>query len=177
MTASIEIWEDTGPLVSGHGTTRTQVTNMNWKNSGTVEAVYNLAPLRRPDDSTGWTESYTKYLYFKIYGTWNKLKNFKVSIDAIPGTNTQLYGKMTSEYLTPSSALDGRLILINNAITFYPLLGTGGPEQATTFLGSVDSGEYYTQYLATQLRVINSVSSDVGNTADVKITLTFNEYE
>lgn len=177
MTATIEIWEDTGVLISGHGTTRTQVTNNNWKNSGLVTAAYYLAPLRRPDDSTGWTLSYTKYLYFKIYGTWNKIKNCKISLSAVPGKNTQLYGRMTSTYKTPSADLDGDMMLIDAPVIFYPFVGVTGPEATSSFSGSLTSGTYYTQYLATQLRVINSSATDVGNTADLNITFTFNEYE
>jgi len=177
MTATIEIWEDTGVVTSLHGTTRTQVTNCNWKNSGTVSTAYYMYPLRRPEDDTGWTQSYTKFLYFKIAGTFTKIKNLKISLDAVPALNTQLYGRMTNTYAAPSAALDGHLILINTAATYYPMVDTTGPETATTVPIQLTSGTYYTQYLVTQLRVINSTATDVGNTADLKITFTFNEYE
>ena len=177
MPSTIEIWEDTGAVVSLHGTTRGQVTNCNWKNSSTLTTAYYMYPLRRPEDDTGWTHSYTKYLYFKISGTFSKIKNLKISLDAVPGLNTQLYGRMSHQYAVPSTGTDGKLILINAAATFYPLVGTTGPETATTFPVELTTGTYYTQYLITQLRVINSTATDVGNTADLKITFTYNEYE
>ena len=183
MAATIEIWEDTGGVVSLHGATRAQVTNNNWKNSGAYNAAYYIQPLRRPDDDTGWTCSYTKYLYFKIYGTFTQIKNLQISISAVPAMNTQLYGKLTNTYAEPTSALAGDLTFMGSAdipapaLQFFPLVSTTGPESATTFPIALTSGTYYTQYFKTQLRVINSTMDDVGNTAAMQITFSFNEYE
>lgn len=171
----IEIYEDTGSVTSSHGSIRTIVTNYNWKSSGDITIPYYLAPLHRPADNTELTCSYTKYLYFKISGTFTKAKNFKIILSAVPGLNTQLFGALTNTYTVPDNSLNGNLQYISSPITLYPRIG-GDPSTASTVDAVVSTGTYYTEYLATQLRVNNSNDYDIGNTADLTIQLLLSEY-
>jgi len=73
MALFVTVWEDSGPVVSSKGTTRTQVTNIGWKSSGLDESnhyVYN--PIIRPEEGSDipFTYSYKKYNFMKIAGTY-----------------------------------------------------------------------------------------------------------
>lgn len=179
MACTIQIYEDSGAVLSGKGTTRELVTNCNWKATASMTPYnYYLFPLRRPVNPEIEYESYTKYLFFKVSGTYTTLKNFKIHLSAVPGLASKLYYKMGSVYQAPSNVYDPGLMYLDSAKTLFPNLSTVGPEGAVSRpLKMENNTTFYTGYLVTQLRVHQSDYFNVGNTNPVEIKLTFDEFE
>ena len=69
---TVEVWEDSGAVSSGHGTTRAEVDNLGFKDSP-LDETFTFAdyPIRRPINTELFTVSYKKYYYFKFYGTYS----------------------------------------------------------------------------------------------------------
>jgi hypothetical protein len=180
MAVTIEMMEDTGAVLSGHGTTRSLVTNLNWKNSG-VQLSYNyhLYPLRRPEEPEILTCSFTKYFYFKLSGTYTTLKNPRIHISGEPTMNTKLFYKMSNTYAEPSTDYDGDMMPVNGAMELIPNMNITGPENAPSshLLKMENNTTYYTPYFVTQLRVKPGLWDNVGNTAKINVKLTFDEFE
>lgn len=173
----VRIWEDNGPVISGRGTTTTEITNFNWKNHASTSELYWHYPIRRPEDSSDGVFSYSKYIFFELYGTASLLKNVKMNLSAVPGMNTRLYYKFTNVYAAPVKTMLGDLTYLDGPIQWWPNLGSA-PNTATTRPKSLSGNiSVFTQYLTTQLFVINSSYNDVGNTAQIELSLSYNEHE
>lgn len=72
MTIDISIYEDSGPEVSGGGTTRSEVDNIGWKLDSQNEnaSSYPDHTIRHPDVDGDINASYVKYHHFKIFGPY-----------------------------------------------------------------------------------------------------------
>lgn len=182
MTITLQVFEETGAVLSGRGTTLTEITNFNWKRSGDVTHAYYFYPLRRPYVPSHQTLSYKKYIFFKLSGTYTNLKNIELNVSiksAAQAENTRLYYKWTHIYTEPDNSYDGSMIYMDgDALHSYPLLSSSGPNYATTRAKCYGPNTtLYTQYLVTQMRVNKSDWDDIGNTAQLTFSLTAHEFE
>ena len=155
MALTIEIFEDSGALTLGHGTTRIITDNIGWKSSGLDETNHFVFyPLRRPD--SGFTYSFIKYNYFKISGTYAKASRPRIIVtypEPNTGVGAKVYYKLTNTYAVPTNAFDGSLMYLPDG-RLYPRMSTVGPEAATTYSQYLTGNTtYYTEYFVTQLFV------------------------
>lgn len=193
MAITLQVMEDSGPVLSGHGTIRQVVNNIGHKSSGLDETtLFADYPIIRPspgsyneDQNAGL--SYHKYTYFKISGTYPAGAQVRVELDGdLTGVGggigiaskvrllykwTNAYQEPTDELLSGSTALNGQSIHI-------PMLSTVGPEDADTLPSKLEGDtEYYTAYLVTQIMVDPSDLEDWGNIDLLTVKLTLHEYE
>lgn len=179
MTIAIDLYEDSGAVLSAHGTTRIAVDNIGWKSSGLDETnSFAYYPLRRPTD-VPFTYSFKKYNYFRISGTHAAATRPVIIIQggSMAG-DFRLYYKLSNTYQVPTNAFEGDLIYVNsNTLMLYPKLSTVGPEHTgAAHVQYLTSGTtYYTQYLVTQLFV--GASGSYQNLPDLKIGLYLQEFE
>lgn len=196
MSPVLQFFQETGPLTSGRGTAVTEVDNWNMKSSDSLTALYyphdgsTSAPLTRPTLAGDLTLSYKIYTFFKISGTYTKIKNlkFKISVDSeSQAAGAMLYHKLTNIYQTPNNAWDGQMVPVYTGTAFangstelvlWPNWSTTGPHVATSralFYGPNQT--LYSNYLVTQLYIKNSTAmTDVGNTAEFKLRMEFIEF-
>lgn len=184
MAATFNWCEDNGTATGtpSHGTTRSGFgsdtnypTDVNWKNAddNTVNGgtAYSAAPI------TYGNNSYTKYQYGHISGTFNQISAGLFAHTATAfGTGLTLKGAVTSTYTTPATTTNAALTTdMTSAISIGSGLAvdfsTTGPEAAAP--SSTLSAPGYTQYLATQLQTTTSAAA--GDTAQVTLTLQYNE--
>ena len=185
MTITLQCYEETGPAVSGRGTTLTEITNFNWKRSGDVTHAYYFYPLRRPFVPSHQTLSFKKYIFFKISGTYTNLKNMQLTCsikEAAQADKTKLYYKWTNVYVAPDDEYDGNMIYLGDengcALSWWPLISSSGPDTATSrSMCYGPNTTLYTGYFVTQMRVNKSDWNDIGNTAQLKFALTLHEFE
>lgn len=186
---TVELYEDSGALAAGRGTTRIAVENIGWKSSGLDESnSYIYHPITRSTTDVVW--SYTKYNFMKISGTYAAGARPRIKISGnVAGaplkdykgtTKVKLYYKLTNEYETPSNSMDGSLIYVPpGGITVYPKLSTTGPEDAAAAYVHHLAGNttYFSQYLVTQLLVEPGTVLEYGNLGELVVELLVDEYE
>ena len=181
--AATFVWdEDTGATTGSpaKGTTRTgNVTDVNWKNSGTQGTAYTAAPI------TAGNNSYEKWQFGHFSGTYNQILNglFAHTAGAL-GTGLTLKGPPACTgdgdrllYTTPSTTANSNLstnmtsvIAIGSGVAVC--FGATGPE-ATGKATSTTANPAYTNYLTTQLQTTGSAAA--GDTATVTLTLQYDE--
>jgi hypothetical protein len=196
MAPVLQFFQDSGTLTSGRGAVTTEVDNWNMKDSNGLTTLYyphdaaTCAPLIRPTLAGDLKLSYKIYTFFKISGTYTKIKNLKLKIsidDAAQASGGMLYYKLTNVYQTPDNAWDGQMLpaytgsaFANGAsdLVLWPNWSAVGPDSATSrnmFYGP--DATLYSAYLVTQLYIQNStLNSDVGNTAEFKLRMEFIEF-
>jgi hypothetical protein len=184
------MYRDEGPVVGGRGTPRV-VTNFNMKNSADYATAYfptqesASAPLVRKINSPGdETLSYKVYTFFKLEGTYNVIKNFKIKLSVVSpkqASKAKLYYKMTNVYEVPDNSYDGDMMLAADGDSIivpviYPNISTIGPHEATSpqLEAYSNVSPLYTAYIVTQIRVGND--STVGNTSEYKLRFECKEY-
>lgn len=193
MSITVSLYEDSGPTVDGHGTTRILVDNIGWKSSSSDETnEYAYNPIIRPEGVVPYTYSYKKYNYLEFHGTYVAGSRVRIKIsgnitgappDDAAGTNKiRLFYKLTNTYEQPSNAFDGSLIYLPPGETkiLYPTLSTTGPEVVGTYPQYLTADTtYYSQYLVTQLFVENDNGSmtSFGNIGELNIECYLDEYE
>lgn len=158
MAIIIDQYQDSGPLLSGRGTTTTLINNVGWMNSGAAEGLtYADYPLIRPTIEP-FTRSFTYYTFFKLSGTYVKGSRVRVKIAGLP-SDIRIYNRLTDTYITPSSDHGGDLdylVLIPtvNSVTLYPRLSTVGPNTGLSYPQYLSANTtYYTEYIKTQVYV------------------------
>jgi hypothetical protein len=189
MTIEVELYEDTGAVLSGHGTTRIAVDNIGWKDSPLDETnSFVYYPINR--DTTNFGYSHAKYNYMKISGTYAAGSRPRIQISGsvigappsgYTGTNAvRLYYKLTNVYSTQDPNMDGTLIYLppGTTHTLYPAMSTVGPEAATTYPKHLTGNTtYYSQYIVTQLYVEPGAASKIGNIGEIVLKFYMDEYE
>lgn len=190
MTITVELFQDTGAVTSGHGTTRLSVNNVGWKDSPLDETnTYVFYPLVRPE-LTPFGYSYKIHTYMKISGTYPLASRprFRISGSVIgarpPGYegegNSRLFCKLTNTYSAPSKSFDGSLIYVEpgQELTLYPRMSTTGPEAATSYVKYLSANTtYYSEYLVTQLFVEQGMDIEIGNIGQLQLSVFVDEYE
>jgi hypothetical protein len=196
MAPVLQFFQDSGALTLGRGAVTTEVDNWNMKSSDSLTALYYPhdaalnAPLIRPGLAGDLTLSYKVYTFFKISGTYTKIKNLrlKLSVDsATQAAGGMLYYKLTNSYATPDAAWDGQMVPAytgsawangSSELVLYPNWSTTGPNNATS--RSIVYGPdqtLYSEYLVTQLYIQHSTGHDtLGNTAEFKLRMEFIEF-
>lgn len=191
MAFTLETFNEYGPVVSGRGTVASTL-DFNMKASADPAVLYYPhdaaanAPLIRPIAAGELVFSYKVYTFFKISGTYGKIKNLKLKLqidDAAQATKAMLFYKLTSTYAAPDNAFDG---FMNCAYTgsgwanggtelvLRPMWSTTSPITATTRnIVYGPNQTLYSQYLVTQLYV--APGAETGNSAEFKARLEFDE--
>ena len=190
MAITLEIWEDSGPVLSSHGTTRQAVNNVGWKDSSLDETYgYYDYPLVRPQSPITETLSYHKYNYLKISGTYPKATRVRLQlIGDVAGagvptyTSTdkvKLYYKLTNTYSLPTNALLSSTTLhLGTTVILQPNLSLTGPEAASSRIFLLNTNTtYYTNYLVTQLWVDPGLWDEYGNIGAFSLRFLLDEYE
>lgn len=175
MALTVELWEDTGAVSSGHGTLQQEVNNIGWKNSS-LDETYPFAdyPVTRPLSGYVHTTSFKKYNYFKIYGTYDDAHDLEIRFNGTPvgsgngsgsASKVRIYYKWSSTYAVPNTTLlSGTFYDPSNPIILKPLLSTTGPNGTAVWTPTLAANTtYYTPYLITQLFVEPSEWNDFGN--------------
>ena len=178
MSINIQVFEEYGtPDVNGRGTV-VEAAHFCMSSSSNVELSYWLAPLRRPNVSYLQANTYTKYLFFKISGTYGLVKNWKVKIEKGSGQadEVQIFTGFTNTYAEPSNDMDGGLVYLPGERTWYPNFGES-PILSTSRPIYLNNQTGYSQYLKTQVRANYSEWTDVGNTPKLTLTFSLNEFE
>lgn len=182
MSINIQVFEETGAPVNGRGTV-TEIDNFNWKNTSDVSQPYFSYPLRRPLKAPDQTNSFKRFIFFKISGTYSYIKNVKIIAEIGAGkqaTKTQLFYKFSSNYVEPTADFDGEMINADNlskSIVWHPNLGDS-PILATSrpiIIGP--NATVYSEYFVSQIRVNKGEWNDVGNTDEFKFKLSLQEFE
>ena len=203
MSINIQVFEEYGPAVNGRGSV-VEAANFNWKSTSDIAGEYYIYPLRRPLLDRDQTFSYKRYFFFKISGTYTYLKNVKLNVTI--GDNArqasgsvakgkyaksdteirnQWFYKFTNTYETPDNLYDGKMIYAYNQekslqreLDWMPNLSTTSPLNATSRpIVLTGNNDYYTQYFVTQMRVLEDAWDNVGNTDELKFTISLNEFE
>lgn len=207
MAITLDIWEDSGAVVDGHGTTRVSVNNIGWKASTFPESVfYELYPLYRPQEDQGELHytSYHKYNYLKISGTYPNATRvrarFEGLVNGTPGGDPQIpppgqeeeeewtptywgadklrvYYRTTNIYAEPTRDLLSGTYLVPGDLIWFNL-STVGPELATSPVILLNTDTtYWTNYLVTQLYVEPGSWLDYGNIGMLQLSFRLDEYE
>lgn len=193
MSFTFNIYNESGTAVSGHGTV-VETLDFNMLKSGDRSLLYYPhdaaanAPLVRPTALGDLNLSYKVYTYFKISGTYTKIKNLKLKIqvsNAAQATKAMLYYKLTNTYATPDASFDGSMLPVYDGAAFTngdselvltPNWSTSGPSSATSRQLTYGPNQtLYSQYLVTQLYAANSAAT--GNTAEFKARIEFIEFQ
>lgn len=188
MSVNIDLYEDTGAVLSGRGTVITLADNWNMKASADPAYVYyptdetTAAPLiRLVNVPGGQVLSYKKYLSFKIDGTYTKIKNLRLKFSAVAGNtdSAQLWYKLSNTYQVPDATFDGDMRCASTSSTIidadiWPNIGAS-PQTATTRQVIYGPNQtLWTQFIVVQMRV----NSDcvIGNSAEFTLRLECSEY-
>ncbi len=193
MSFNIQVYNESGAISSVRGTTIAETLDFNMKNSADPAILYYphdaaaCAPLVRPEFDGEVVLSYKVYTFFKISGTYTKIKNLKLKIklgEAAQATKAMLFYKLTDTYAAPTNAFDGTMIpgytgsaFCNgqSEIVLYPNWSTSGPNTATSRAISYGPNQtIYSQYLVTQLYVAKSAQT--GNSAEFMARIEFDEF-
>ena len=200
MPLVIEAYEDwgapvvvAGPPSTTAGTTRTKITNANLKTFVNPAQHYYLNDVPRPVAGITGSEqhicSFTRWISFKITGTFVKIKNVRIEIPSgFASDNWRVNYGLRSTYVQPagitnqfsksSGAYDGTLNSLTESVTLYPLLSTVGPEAASSIPDwHGPNATVWTQYLVLQFMAHPSTFSDVDNFGTDTITLVVDELE
>lgn len=197
MAIIIEAYEDWGPAVAGptagttKGTNRTKITNANLKTISDPAQNYYLNDVPRPIDdllNINGICSFTRWISFKISGSYTHFKNLKITIPAgFAADNWRVNYALRSTYSAPtgvtnefnktSGAFDGTLTSITSEIVLYPNLSKVGPEDANSFVDLATVSEFWTQYLVLQFVGHPSTYDDADNFGTESITVTVEELE
>lgn len=182
MPATFEWDEDTGAATGSpaKGTTTTHnVTDVNWKASGTQGTAYSAAPI------VAGTHSFEKWQFGHFSGTYNQILNgLFAHTSGTLGTGLSLYGPPACSgdgnrllYTTPSQVANTNLT--NNMTTAIAIgsgvavaFGATGPH-ATGKAASTTANPAYTNYLTTQLQTTGSAAA--GDTSSCVLTLQYDE--
>lgn len=190
MSVNIDLYEDYGPASNGRGTSTSKILDWNLKSSDDHSSVYyptnapgiNSAPLSNSYSPGELVWSYKRYLFFKIEGTYSKLKNFKLTFSLASANQAyaNLYVKMTNVYAPPSNSFNdpGILVASNSTIVvsqLIPNLSSVGPNLATSRSNAYTGNQtLFTNYIVVQMAV--PANSPIGNTPSYKIKLTANNH-
>lgn len=195
MSVNVQIFEETGAIAGGRGSVVTEITNLNWKKTSDPTAVYYLNPVRRPTYHTDETFSYQRYIFFKVSGTYQYLKNFRILVTptAAPQADLcQLFYKMTDTYAVPTNTFDGSMLFgieDDGTLQLNPMISTNSPNLAVSRPKIMGPNQtFYTNYLVTQMRVkygkVIETSTDartneqnVGNTMGLNVQFICDEFE
>lgn len=180
MAATHAFKEDNGTLASGRGTTTAvTVTNVNWKNIDDTTTAYSSSPI------TAGNNSFTKYQYSDLSGTFNSVGTMLFSANVVNttgaagsalATGLTLKGVVTATYATPSASTNAALTTsytaggpaVGSGATV--LLGTTGPNNAAS--ASI-SAAGQSQYFPTQLQTSSAASA--GDISTIYIAVQYNE--
>ena len=191
MAITLEMWENygtpSGAYGAGAGIFLTD--NVGWKDSPLDETYeYSHYPINRAHSDDLFSTSYTKYHYFRMYGTYTEIEDWVVNIEgSLRGAGNQsgivdnvtLIYKWSDTYAEPTKdLLNGIPTALSDKITI-PVLRASVISPAGPMVGVDDFAAntvYHTPYLITQLVTFRSDWKDYGNLpADLKINSTLTE--
>lgn len=160
MAIKIELFEDTGPVVSGRGTPH-QTWEFDVGSIATTDDFASRGNLARPTSSGSYTYSYERYIYARITcdstDDYKKIKDVKWYIENTLTSTTfaSLLYKHTNTYAAPTNALgSGKSIMSAGGgdVLFSANTSTTAPNNASSFVSTTDGETFYTDYLVLQVR-------------------------
>ena len=157
----------------------TTPTDCNWKNIDDSTTAYTTVPV------VAGTNSYTKYQFGILSGTWNQILNGKWAHTAGALSSMTLIGAPSGAsqltFAQPAIATAAASLTVD--MTATTAIGSGtvvyfgptSPNQAAKTASVLVGGgnPVYTNYLATQLQVAGGASA--GDTASITVTLSYDE--
>ena len=192
MSFVLQIYNEAGAVTLGRGSVIAETLDFNMKKSADPAVLYyphdaaSNAPIIRPTLAGELNLSYKVYTFFKLSGTYSKIKNLKIRLsvgDASEASKGMLFYKLTSTYTAPDDAFDGSMLpgwtgsawsSGESSLILRPFWSNTSPITATTRQVSYGPNEtLYSQYLVTQLYV--APGPNTGNTAEFKARLEFDE--
>lgn len=194
MSIDVEIYQDSGPLLNGRGTTTSLINNIGWKTSASGELVgsYTQDTIVRPQTSDiPFTHCYDYYTFFKISGIYVKASRPRIAITgSIVGspptgyvgnpTGVRLFYRLAESYGTPTNTHDGDLVYYNNNnMVLYPKLSLTSPVSGLTRPQYLNANTtYYTQFLHTKVYVeYGTMAAGWGNIGELEIECRVDDYE
>jgi hypothetical protein len=173
MSTQFTWFEDNGAAAGTplSGATRTEATQCNWKNTDDVSTAYSSSVI------TAGNNSYTKYQFGGISGTFNQVSDGKWNhVSGVLGAGLTLKGLVTSTYATPATTTNALLVsdlshtgaVSTGYAVLFSTTGPGGTSGTST-----TTSPSWTQYLATQL--ITSSATSPGNIETVYLQLSYLE--
>ena len=192
MPMLIEAYEDWGPATGSpaRGTNRTLITNCNLKSISDPEQNYFLYDVNRP--KPGWltglhTVSVTRYISFKVSGTYNTSANARIIIPkGFASDNWRVMYKLTNTYVQPATTtndfgntqgvLDGSMQTLTDDVMLFTRRGSS-PETATSTSTWTSNGTFFTPYLVLQFMCHQSDFDDVDNFGTEEIKFLIDERE
>lgn len=177
MGVAISMYEDYGaPLgTPAKGTNRVVVPDLNLKTTRDPLTHYYHQDLQRPvhDISAGFpihSVSFTRHISFKLYGTYHKIRNIRITLKQPSLENILKEGnlsasdfmfKLTNVYEDtanvnnifghPNGVFDGSMTPLVGTEIIYPRTSTLGPEHAASRpVSHNDSEDVWTEYLVLQ---------------------------
>ena len=193
MAITLELYEDTGPLLAGRGTTTTLADSIGWKDDGSDETnAYVFYPLKRPISPVTETYSYTKYNFIKVSGTYPRATRLRFTLGgnytgAAPSGyvdcsgKVKIYYKITNVYNPPANTAPSGMVYLPPGVIvdIIPYISLIGPNDATSLLplDLLTNTNYWTGYLVTQLVVEPGAWDEYGNIGVCNFTCYLDEYE
>ena len=181
------IYRESGAPVAGRGTV-VEADDFNMKASADPAVLYYPhdaaanAPLVRPLFAGDVVTSYKVYTFFKVSGTYTKLKNLKLRLtleSPQQASKAMLFYRLTNIYANQTNAFDGQMMPAWNgsawvngesSLVLHPSWSLTGPTDATTRnIVYGPNQTIYSSYLVTQLYV--AAGPNTGNSAEFKARL------
>lgn len=177
MAITIEIYERTG---SAGSPVDQLVTNMNWKSQSLPDSLYKYFyyPIRLIDDGSMINCSVPKYIYAKISGTYAGARRLRWEITGEKDLGTRILATSTPTYVTPTTAFRAEMTDIQDGTYFFPRLTAGSSPGASPIATPLLAANttYCTEFLCTQF-IVDSSMTTVGNSNEILVSLTLDEYE
>lgn len=178
MAANTTFFTDNGAAAGNpaSGTTRTVVTDFNWKNIDDASTVYSSSPI------TAGNNSYEKFLFCGFSGSFNQIsaglwQHTGGNLGAGLVVKCVISGTGQGSYTTPATTTNANLTrdltqtgLISTGLTV--LFGAAGPAESGKNSSTV-SNPAFSQYLISQLQT--TVAASPGDTTTTFWTLQFAE--
>lgn len=177
MSITIEIYERTGPIGSP---TDQLVTNMNWKSQSLPDSLYKYFyyPIRLTEGEAMINCSVPKYLYAKISGTYAGARRLRWSLTGVKDAGTRILATCTPLYATPTPTLKAEMTDMQDGTYFFPRVAAASTPQAFPVITPLLAANttYCTEFLVTQF-IVDSTMTTVGNSNEILVSLTLDEYE
>lgn len=160
MAIKIELFEDTGPVVSGRGTPH-QTWELDLGTIATTDDFSSRGTLARPGTNGSYTYSYERYVYARITcdsaSDYKKIKEVKWYIENTLTSTTyaSLLYKHTNVYASPTNTLGSGKSLMSvgsGNVTLTANTSTSAPNNASSAVSTTDGTTFYTDYLVIQVR-------------------------
>jgi len=161
--------------------THTLISQINFKSTGVAVDAYYLNTVNRPDNdgAVQFQASYTKVIYAKVSGTYNRIERPRWRIEApdlIGNDKVHLFVGMRDSYTQPVGTPDYTLTNLNEGKDFFP--NTGVALSPTTYTKQwLNDTTFYTNYLVLQVYVQKGTDTEFLNSEQFEVKFEYDTYE